>query len=298
VEISVSNATTRRVRGIEPLGLLLVLAALLACAHNNASQIQAVENRTAAQIRGIRADFAKRKLYATCSEPRPQGSACGLVGDAFWTREHIEGFASECSDVTEKVCWAKLRLAWYELLWARYTRGTLSGGPNVVCPPAECPDPRQEELAILRDHNASITRDEYLAVTTVQSAAIDAEKALELQAVQQQRADRAALSRSLQSIGDGFQASQPPPGLPETTSSNSGCTSDYQCSPGQVCAKDSLAFRGVCATSVNPYGVPTYAQPDPASVQPGTGACSFDTECPIGFRCVKTSGGLKGNCMK
>lgn len=77
-----------------------------------------------------------------------------------------------------------------------------------------------------------------------------------------------------------------------------GCSNDFQCGFGSKCAKDSLAMQGVCAKSVDAYGLPTFEGPDPGSIGPGQGSCSFDTECPIGFRCVKTSGGLRGNCMK
>lgn len=85
---------------------------------------------------------------------------------------------------------------------------------------------------------------------------------------------------------------------PEVLAQNKKCRSDLDCGVGNKCAKDSLAFEGVCARAVDQYGLPTYESPDPGSIGPGEGQCSFDTECPVGFKCVKTSGGLRGNCMK
>lgn len=88
------------------------------------------------------------------------------------------------------------------------------------------------------------------------------------------------------------------PGEPTVLASPRQCRSDFDCGMGHKCAKDSLAFQGVCAQVVNEYGTPTYASPESDSIGPGKGQCAFDTECPFGFRCVKTSGGLRGNCMK
>jgi hypothetical protein len=89
------------------------------------------------------------------------------------------------------------------------------------------------------------------------------------------------------------------PNTPDTASQERRCTSDYQCGIGHRCMKDSYSLNGVCAKVVDQYGVPQPgAMPRPDSVGVGQGTCSFDTQCPIGFRCVKTSGGLRGNCMR
>jgi hypothetical protein len=100
------------------------------------------------------------------------------------------------------------------------------------------------------------------------------------------------------------QAPQAPPGYRPTasptqpTEDDAGCSGDFECKFGQKCVKDSLAFKGICATPVNEYGVPQPGTPSGGSLGPGTGNCQFDTQCPIGFKCVKSSGGLYGNCMK
>lgn len=78
-----------------------------------------------------------------------------------------------------------------------------------------------------------------------------------------------------------------------------GCSSDFQCGFGNVCVKDQFAVRGRCAKAVNEFGNPTNPMPRLDSVNPGgTGQCSFDTECPVGFACRKSSGQLTGHCFK
>lgn len=85
----------------------------------------------------------------------------------------------------------------------------------------------------------------------------------------------------------------------ETSAGGSaGCSSDFECGFGNLCVKGQNSFKGTCAKAVNEFGNPTFTPPRTNSVGPGgEGQCAFDTECPIGFRCVKGSA-LRGNCMK
>jgi hypothetical protein len=81
------------------------------------------------------------------------------------------------------------------------------------------------------------------------------------------------------------------------SSSPPECTTDYQCGFGNVCAKPGGSYTGTCAKGVNSYGNPTFTPPRLDSIGPGRGQCSFDTDCPVGFKCIKGSS-LTGNCMK
>lgn len=70
--------------------------------------------------------------------------------------------------------------------------------------------------------------------------------------------------------------------------SEEGCTSDYSCGIGFICVKAPLNDSGVCMKSVNEYGLQQYNMPSLKSVGPNhdlNGQCSFDTDCPIGFKC-------------
>ncbi len=87
--------------------------------------------------------------------------------------------------------------------------------------------------------------------------------------------------------------------LPTFTQSTSGhviksrnveveCTSDYNCGVGYKCVKAPLKSRGVCMKSVDEFGVKQFNLPDSNSVGPNLdldGQCTFDTDCPIGFKC-------------
>lgn len=78
-----------------------------------------------------------------------------------------------------------------------------------------------------------------------------------------------------------------------------GCTSDYGCGYGEACVKGELESHGFCAKKVDAYGVPTMEPPREDSIGvAGSGECSFDTECPIRFRCMKRRGELTGHCIK
>jgi len=65
------------------------------------------------------------------------------------------------------------------------------------------------------------------------------------------------------------------------------CTSDFDCSYGNSCVKKPYSSEGVCMQNVNQFGVKQYVAPKTNSVMPrmDNNGCSFDMDCPIGFRC-------------
>jgi ankyrin repeat protein len=71
-----------------------------------------------------------------------------------------------------------------------------------------------------------------------------------------------------------------------------GCNSDFECGMGKKCVKGPLQSQGQCLTPVNQYGLPQpRVIPDPNSIRINTnttGACQFDTQCGVGFRCDQT----------
>jgi hypothetical protein len=79
------------------------------------------------------------------------------------------------------------------------------------------------------------------------------------------------------------------------------CTSDYSCGVGYTCLKEMYSSKGVCAKAVDSYGTPTYRMPSNDSIGVKTDdsdMCSFSTDCPIGFKCQKSPGKIKGYCVK
>ena len=73
-----------------------------------------------------------------------------------------------------------------------------------------------------------------------------------------------------------------------TSNNEVECTSDYNCGVGYKCVKAPLKSRGVCMKSVDEHGLQQYNLPDSNSIGPNLdldGECTFDTDCPIGFKC-------------
>jgi len=68
------------------------------------------------------------------------------------------------------------------------------------------------------------------------------------------------------------------------------CRSDFDCDYGSTCVKKQFSSDGFCAKEVNSYGNPTYKSPSLDSVGPRMDSgCSFNSECPIGFKCINNS---------
>ena len=65
------------------------------------------------------------------------------------------------------------------------------------------------------------------------------------------------------------------------------CSSDFSCGIGQTCVKAPYKTRGTCMKTVNRYGIQKYNMPSTRSVGPNMsgGQCTFNTDCPIGFKC-------------
>jgi len=64
------------------------------------------------------------------------------------------------------------------------------------------------------------------------------------------------------------------------------CYSDFNCGMGGACVKEPFKNKGVCMKTTNSYGVRTYNAPSTNSLgTKSSGSCSFNTDCPIGFKC-------------
>ncbi|MDO9181311.1 MAG: hypothetical protein Q7U04_02830 [Bacteriovorax sp.] len=82
------------------------------------------------------------------------------------------------------------------------------------------------------------------------------------------------------------------------------CNSDYDCGYGNKCVKPagSYSYSGSCVTPTDEYG-----QLDYNSSYNGWGSgygakevtsCQFNTDCGIGFKCLKEAGQIYGLCTK
>lgn len=79
------------------------------------------------------------------------------------------------------------------------------------------------------------------------------------------------------------------------------CYSDYQCGFGNVCVKpeDSYSATGVCITPVDEFGNKDFGARMEQELGPREfEGCSWNTDCGIGFKCLKEAGQLEGICVK
>ncbi|MFQ6002775.1 MAG: hypothetical protein ACE5KJ_03430 [Candidatus Zixiibacteriota bacterium] len=72
------------------------------------------------------------------------------------------------------------------------------------------------------------------------------------------------------------------------------CYSNANCDIGERCFKADYNITGCCGRPVDKYGVWQYV-PYTTRKIPG---CMFNTDCPIGFKCVKQAGQSRGVCIK
>lgn len=64
-----------------------------------------------------------------------------------------------------------------------------------------------------------------------------------------------------------------------------GCSSDYDCGLGSHCVKPAYQAMGICMKTVDENGLQQYDTPRPNSVHVGSKQCTYDTDCPVNFRC-------------
>lgn len=79
------------------------------------------------------------------------------------------------------------------------------------------------------------------------------------------------------------------------------CYSDYQCGFGRVCVKpeNSFSMDGICVTPVDEFGNKDYGARMEQEIGPREiEGCSWNTDCDIGFKCLKEAGQLEGVCVK
>jgi len=81
---------------------------------------------------------------------------------------------------------------------------------------------------------------------------------------------------------------------------NAACYSDFDCGFGNKCVKAAGTYNvtGVCVTPSDQFGNKTYNYSPPQGQPHTVNSCSFDTDCSIGFSCMKRSGQIYGICVK
>lgn len=84
-----------------------------------------------------------------------------------------------------------------------------------------------------------------------------------------------------------------------TATASLACSFDTDCQAGSHCLKSSGSIYGVCAGGLFPGNThdqqPVHAPLDLDRTYGNT--CSFDIDCGVSNRCVKSSGSITGVCM-
>lgn len=88
--------------------------------------------------------------------------------------------------------------------------------------------------------------------------------------------------------------------LSPVSSGTKDCFSDIDCGIGKRCikARGDINITGTCVTPSDEFGTPQIDTSTPRSQPTNVAGCSFDTDCPIGFSCMKRSGQIYGICVK
>lgn len=253
-------------------------------------------------------------IVPRCDDKVPKGSQCGLISDMYSDESFQRAFAAQTcpqltADPNADACSQLLTSEFIDMLKKRYL-----SAPEDACPGNDCGSFLTMELTVLTASNAKARAQSHLEIDAInakysamsdaiiarfksQADQIESETSERLDEASRKRAAMMAVAAGLQAGGNAM-ANAPPSSATAQAPAVAGCSSDYECGFGNACMKDSGAFRGICARSVDANGLPTFQGPNSSSIGAGAGSCSFDTDCSIGFKCVKTSGGLRGNCLK
>lgn len=81
---------------------------------------------------------------------------------------------------------------------------------------------------------------------------------------------------------------------------SAGCYNDFDCGYGNKCVKASgdINITGICVTPTDQFGNQKHDYSAPSTEPRKVRGCSFDTDCDIGFSCLKRDGQIYGVCLK
>ncbi len=314
---------------------VVAFVGVTACAkHANVRSSDEIAADYKARLAEARERHMAEVVVPICGDPRsPPQARCGLVVDEMKTPAFVESFvATTCGGHDDDACGAAFRDEFLRRTKARYPRATADAvDARCAARPGLCENLSGVEIAALAAHNDAVFDE-----LDKESAAIIAEHGTAQEQAAQQRAENERARRTAKAILGGVaaglnsasqslqrqNATSPSPNMRAASRScrsdpdcGSGrcvkgtldtegtcaakCSSRYDCEAGSQCVKNQFETDGICAVAVDEHGRPLRpSTPPPASFGPGgSGDCSFDTQCPVGFKCVKGDA-LRGHCMK
>lgn len=79
-----------------------------------------------------------------------------------------------------------------------------------------------------------------------------------------------------------------------------GCINDFDCGIGNKCVQPDGAInptQGICVSPTE-NGVSQPYIPDGSAMPHQVQSCQFDTDCELGYACIKRQGELSGVCVR
>ena len=272
-----------------------------------------------AQIEAVIASNVADLYWPICEVPPRPGKACGLIANRFtaeWVASYTKHICHEGGEEPSGQCVAQIITEFRDEVIARYSLASRADVDRAcTSAPSQCNTPERFELLYLASHDDVVFKREKRGIDEVVARAAKDESATDAarEELEQEDAHRrqagaavAAVGAAFQGFADGWNAAQSNSGAPVSastspspqSSSAKSCTSDFACGVGEACVKNQFESMGTCARTVDRNGVQTFTPPNSASVGPGNpDQCSFNTDCPAGFRCSKGTG-IRGTCVK
>jgi hypothetical protein len=297
--------------------LVAVLLGLAACGGQTGTRDRIrssdeIADEYKSRVHDVYAKGFRELVWPKCEDPKkPPEAPCGYVADELLSDEGIARFrATSCKegreDTISDTCVERFRGEFFSQLSARYPRAEPKAVREQCTSLAiDCNKLPLFELAVMAAHNAVVRA----RIRTESDALVEEHRAEQLkrgrqvEAIEHARAEEAAAWRAvaagLAGAARGMNEAMPPSQATGSTPSVvvRECSSDFDCGMGNVCAKAHMQMHGVCAKAVDAYGVQTFPTPRDNFGPGGPGQCTFDTQCPVGFKCL-TNGALSGNCVK
>lgn len=294
-------------------GVAAVLIGAAACGNGRAAPIRSpaeIGEDYRERLEQVNREAQGRIYWVKCDDAPAVRAGCGLLVPELVSTPNVVAFLRDVckgDDQPSSACEGAFDRMVMGRILRRYSLASETSIDEACRPRGGCTNLLLIELVAMRIHNDVVyaAADARMADVLASHERAQKEAAMARESRARAAEEDARIAAAIQAVAAGMRervsasprrepsAQSPPP----TDRNASSCSSDYDCGFGNFCVKPELSFNGTCARAVNQFGNPTFTPPRPDSVGPGHGDCAFDTDCSIGFKCVKGAA-LKGHCMR
>ena len=233
---------------------------------------------------------------------RSRGRRTGRCGVIYTTATFDTWKATRCGPLRldQRRCMGSF-IEWFRRAVARRYRYAQPDDVRRTCASlgrSACASFEVFERAYILSHNQRVSQAMLREMDAIVAQHADAQESAARRRVRRRRAAASlnATGRQMMAYGSESSSGSSTKSSPRAAG---GCASDYDCRYGQKCVKGEHQFRGICAQPVDKLNLPTHHSPSTDSLGPGSqGNCHWNTDCGIGFKCVKQGSSLTGHCMR